>query len=114
LACSFCENGDEKWESLWLILLLQLEKMECGKQFDDLPNEILLKIFSYLSIENLSLSTHSVSMHWRKVSQHFQLWRNAVFNARKDITNKEIVKYLENMAALKTIFCCVRNSKYSN
>jgi hypothetical protein len=85
-----------------IILLLQLEKMAPGKQFDDLPNEILLKIFSYLSIEDLSLSTYNVSMHWREVSQDNKLWKNAVFSPRKEMSDKEIVKYLENMPALKS------------
>jgi hypothetical protein len=72
------------------------------EQFDDLPYEILLKIFLYLSNEDLSLSTQNVSMCCRAVSQHNKLWRNAVFNPRKEITDIEIVKYLENMSALKS------------
>lgn len=76
--------------------------MATGKQFDDLPNEVLLKIFSYLSIEDLSMSTHDVSIRWREVSQDNKLWKNAVFSPRKEITDKEIIKYLENMPALKS------------
>jgi len=96
LACSIRENSKAKGEALWMyISLLQ-------KQFDDLPDEILLKIFMYLGIEELALSTYNVSMHWREVSQDNKLWRNAVFCPRRDITDKEIAKCLENMPALRS------------
>jgi F-box/leucine-rich repeat protein 2/20 len=76
--------------------------MASGKQFDDLPNEVLLKIFTYLNIEELVVSTQNVCMRWREVSRDNKLWKNAVFNPRKEITDKEVAKYLESMPALRS------------
>lgn len=88
---------------MWIcISLLQLKKMACGKQFDDLPNEVLLKIFTYLNIEELVVSTQNVCMRWREVSRDNKLWKNAVFNPRKEITDKKVAQYLENMPALRS------------
>lgn len=84
------------------ISLLQLKKMASGKQLDDLPNEVLLKIFTYLNIEELVVSTQNVCMRWREVSRDNKLWKDAVFNPRKEITDKEVAKYLENMPALRS------------
>jgi hypothetical protein len=72
--------------------------MAPGKQFD----EMLLKIFSYMSVEDLSLSTCNVIMRWKEMSQHSTLWKNAIFSPREEISNLEIVQYLENMPALKS------------
>lgn len=99
--------------------------MASGKKIDDLPNEILLKVFTYLSIGELAMSVQYVSERWREVSQDDKLWRNAVFSPRKDVTDEEIVKYLENMPALTsysatrktsnividTLYECCRNVK---
>jgi hypothetical protein len=41
---------------------------------DKLPYEMLLMIFSYLSIYDLSLSIRNVCIRWRKVSENSKIW----------------------------------------
>ncbi|KAJ9586084.1 hypothetical protein L9F63_020281 [Diploptera punctata] len=83
--------------------------MASGKHFDDLPNEILLKIFSYLSIEDLAFSVQEVNSHWKAVAQDNKLWRGRVFCPRKNLTDKQIVLQLKKMPTLRS-YCASRKT----
>jgi hypothetical protein len=41
--------------------------------FDQFPGDILLKIFSYLSIDDLTLSIRNVCTRWRTVSEDYEM-----------------------------------------
>ncbi|XP_069675571.1 F-box/LRR-repeat protein 2-like [Periplaneta americana] len=75
--------------------------METGKCFDDLPNELLLHIFSYLSIEDLALSIQHVNLRWKEVSHDDKLWKNAIFEPGDTLTDEDVVQHLKNMPALR-------------
>ena len=83
--------------------------MTSSKCFDDLPNEILLKIFSYLNFEDLAFSIQDVSLRWRLLSQDELLWRDVVFCPDKDLTEEQIINKIKKMPALKS-FCSAQNT----
>jgi hypothetical protein len=87
--------------------------MAYGKHITDLPDELLLEIFSNLSIEDLALSVQHVNAHWKDVTQDDSLWKNQVFSPGYNMTDKEIARHLVNMPALRA-FCPARgtNTKY--
>jgi hypothetical protein len=72
--------------------------------FTDLPDELLLKIFSYLNTEDLAMSVQHVNSHWKNVSQHASLWKNQTFSPECKMSTKKIARYLMNMPALQA-FC---------
>lgn len=87
--------------------------MAYGKHITDLPDELLLEIFSNLSIEDLALSVQHVNKHWKDVTQDDSLWKNQVFSPEYKMTDKEIARHLMNMPALKA-FCPVRGTNTKN
>ncbi|PSN39334.1 hypothetical protein C0J52_13302 [Blattella germanica] len=76
--------------------------MKISKVINDLPNEMLLKIFAHLSIEDLALSIQHVSERWHQISKDDVLWRDAVFSPKNTMSNEEIILLLQNVPALKT------------
>lgn len=50
-----------------------------GKCIEDLSEEILLEIFSYLSMNDIVFSIQNVSRRWRRVSYDHELWRNRIY-----------------------------------
>ena len=87
--------------------------MAFSKHITDLPDELLLEIFSNLSIEDLALSVQHVNKHWKDVTQDNSLWKNQVFSPEYKLTDKEIARHLVNMPALKA-FCPVRGTNTKN
>ncbi|KDR19903.1 F-box/LRR-repeat protein 2-like [Zootermopsis nevadensis] len=75
--------------------------MASGKCFTDLPDEMLLEIFSNLDIEDLAMSVQHVNLHWKDVSQDESLWKNQTFSPRYKMSDEEIAKHLMNMPALR-------------
>jgi Leucine-rich repeat (LRR) protein len=45
-------------------------------RFDDLPDKTLLKIFSYLSIKDVSMCVRNVCTRWRAVSEDEVIWKD--------------------------------------
>jgi Leucine-rich repeat (LRR) protein len=43
-------------------------------QFDELPDQILLKIFSYLGVNELAFHVRNVCTRWRAISERDELW----------------------------------------
>ncbi|XP_069675553.1 F-box/LRR-repeat protein 14-like isoform X13 [Periplaneta americana] len=81
-----------------------LNEMATGKHIEDLPDELLIKIFSYINMEDLAMSVQHVNAHWKHVSQDNSLWKDKVFSPDIDMNDDEIARRLENMPALKA-FC---------
>jgi hypothetical protein len=69
--------------------------------FQQLPDEILLKIFSYLSIEDLSLSIRDVCTNWREVSEDDKIWFNLRYCPNVYAELGEINSMLDKMPALR-------------
>jgi hypothetical protein len=76
--------------------------MASGKCFTDLPDELLLMIFSNLSIEDLAMSVQHVNSQWENVSQDGSLWENQTFSPGCKLSDEEIARHLRNMPALQT------------
>jgi len=87
--------------------------MAYGKHITDLPDELLLAIFSNLSIEDLALSVQHVNKHWKDVTQDDSLWKNRVFSPEYKMTDEEIARHLMNMPALKA-YCPARATNTKN
>ncbi|PSN39331.1 hypothetical protein C0J52_13307 [Blattella germanica] len=72
------------------------------KIFDDLPNEILLEVFSYLSLEDLAFSAQDVCVRWRDVCQDHKLWKNKDFCPSLQLNENEIIDHFQKMPALRS------------
>jgi hypothetical protein len=73
---------------------------------DKLPDEILLQIFSYLSIEQLSLGVRNVCTRWRELSEDDHIWKHMTYSPKQDAPEDEILFMLGNMAKLRKFHYC--------
>ncbi|XP_069675549.1 F-box/LRR-repeat protein fbxl-1-like isoform X9 [Periplaneta americana] len=96
-------------ESSLLILTTLSKEMATGKHFKDLPDELLVEIFSYVSMEDLAISVQHVSGRWKDVSQDNALWKKKVFSPDMNTTDEEIARCLKNMPSLKA-YCPKRGT----
>ncbi|XP_069675556.1 F-box/LRR-repeat protein 20-like isoform X15 [Periplaneta americana] len=64
-----------------------------------LPNEVMLKIFSYLDTKDLVLSVQHVNYRWQELSRDRTLWKDRVFEPR--MRDKDNVRALKNMPCLR-------------
>jgi hypothetical protein len=70
-------------------------------RFDDLPVEVLVKIFSHLKKGEIIYTTRNVCTHWRKVSEHYKLWTGWMFFPSLTMTENYIIDILKSMPALR-------------
>nr|CAD7432824.1 unnamed protein product [Timema monikensis] len=75
--------------------------IEMAVHINRLPNEILVKIFKYLSLEELALSIQFVCEHWKDVSYTDELWDNITYYPNEDTSEKEIVAFLKKTPKLR-------------
>jgi F-box domain. len=66
---------------------------------DAFPDEILLEIFSYCSVQDLVLSVQHVNRRWRGVSQDPKLWKDLVFRPGKG-TDEELIRSVLEQAPM--------------
>jgi hypothetical protein len=66
---------------------------------DNFPDEILLEIFSYCSVQDLVLSVQHVNRRWRGVSQDPKLWKDLVFRPAKE-TDEELIRSVVEQAPM--------------
>jgi hypothetical protein len=69
--------------------------------FDMTPNEMLLEIFSYLTIDDLCLSVRDVCIQWRRLSEANEIWKNLCFTPKRNASQEEIASRLQNMQNLR-------------
>ncbi|GLG98271.1 hypothetical protein R5R35_007981 [Gryllus longicercus] len=50
-----------------------------GKHIEDLSEELLLEIFSYLSLNDVVFSIQFVNIRWRRISYDYELWKNRTY-----------------------------------
>nr|CAD7410424.1 unnamed protein product [Timema cristinae] len=70
-------------------------KMSCRRGIEDFPDELLLKIFSYLTTEELVLRLPHVTHSWDILSQDSSLWEQRCFEPRPQTTDKQIIQTLQ-------------------
>nr|CAD7431348.1 unnamed protein product [Timema monikensis] len=70
-------------------------KMSCRRGIEDFPDELLLKIFSYLTTEELVLRLPLVTHSWDILSQDSSLWEQRCFEPRPQTTDKQIIQTLQ-------------------
>jgi hypothetical protein len=70
-------------------------------QFDELPDKILLKIFSYLSIENITLCVRNVCSRWRRLSEDDTIWEESFYYPDANTPIEIIIYTLENVPSLR-------------
>ncbi|KAJ4450511.1 hypothetical protein ANN_01938 [Periplaneta americana] len=68
---------------------------------DLLPDEVILKIFSYLDWKDLALSVQHVNSRWKELSQDKKLWKESMFEPDDGMLDEERVHILENAPCLK-------------
>jgi Leucine-rich repeat (LRR) protein len=68
---------------------------------DELPDEMLLKIFSYLSMHDISLSVRNVCMRWRTLSKENEIWKDRVYSPHESTPKEEIICILKNTTELR-------------
>lgn len=67
----------------------------------DLPDEILVTIFSYLDVDDICLSVRNVCRQWRSVSEDDNVWMNMYYCPRKTTTKQELISKLKTMPSLR-------------
>ncbi|XP_049833700.1 F-box/LRR-repeat protein 2-like [Schistocerca gregaria] len=79
---------------------------------DDVPNEILLEIFSRCSVEDLVLNIQHVNSRWRSLARHPNLWQNLAFFPERSTSVKKIVTVLRAAPYLHSVIL-VANVEHS-
>jgi hypothetical protein len=70
-------------------------------RFDDLPDKILLKIFSYLSIKDIGMSVRNVCTRWRTVSEDEAIWKDLKYFPGTSTPEEDIIIAFEKFPALR-------------
>jgi hypothetical protein len=70
-------------------------------RIDDLPDKILLEIFSYLSIEDITESVKNVCTRWRPLSEDETIWMGWGYYPNTRTPEETIIKAFEKFPALR-------------
>jgi hypothetical protein len=68
----------------------------------DMPDVVLLKIFSYLNAEDLAMSISYIDFHWNELSKSPMLWKDLTFTPALNLTESDIIQHLKNMPELRS------------
>ncbi|KAK7870211.1 hypothetical protein R5R35_003484 [Gryllus longicercus] len=68
---------------------------------DDLPYELLIEIFSYLSVEDLALQVRKVSRKWEELAEDNRLWKHLTYTPSHRHTELEIIDVLKQAPKLQ-------------
>ncbi|CAG2054099.1 unnamed protein product [Timema podura] len=82
-------------------IILKMEQNPSMPTFEILPIEIIDKIFSYLSPEDLARSVQYVCRKWHQITFNYSLWKNVVFKPDKSISDCEIMEFLHQVPMLR-------------
>lgn len=75
------------------------------------PDELLLEIFQYLSVEDLVNNIRNVCSRWRNVTQANKLWKNISYKPPSTKCDDEIISFLKLMPQLRIFIfnsCCFK------
>ncbi|KAK7872166.1 hypothetical protein R5R35_001731 [Gryllus longicercus] len=78
------------------------------KGIDDLPDEILVEIFSYLTFEELVHSVQYVTSRWQEVTHDAQLWRHLAYSPSWRESDGQIASVLQQTPKLQTLILSQR------
>lgn len=82
--------------------------MVSQKGIEDLPDEILVEIFSYLTFGELVFSVQYVSCRWQEVTHDAQLWRTLVYVPSWRDSDDQIASVLQQTPKLQTLILSQR------
>lgn len=68
----------------------------------DMPDVVLLKIFSYLYAEDLAMTIPMIDFRWNLLSRSKVLWKDITFTPPLHLTELDIVQHLRNMPELRS------------
>lgn len=68
----------------------------------DMPDVVLLKIFSYLNAEDLAMAIPYVDFRWNELSKSRMLWKDITFTPPPHLTELDIIQHLRNMPELRS------------
>jgi F-box/leucine-rich repeat protein 7 len=68
-----------------------------------LPNEILLKIFTYLDSKDVCLAVANVCKRWKYLTRDVTLWKNLNFVCNKDMNIDYLIFVIPKMPLLKSV-----------
>ncbi|RZF42603.1 hypothetical protein LSTR_LSTR001398 [Laodelphax striatellus] len=74
-----------------------------AKIINELPEELLLKIFSQLDILDISLNVVNVCHQWRQLAMNESLWRKLKFVCTNSMESYRIGAYLQRMPLLQRV-----------
>jgi len=72
----------------------------------DMPDVVLLKKFSYLSVEDLAMSIPYNDERWNEISKSEKLWKNTSFTQSDNTTEYGIMTHLKHMSELRFFWLC--------
>jgi hypothetical protein len=70
-------------------------------QFDDLPDKIILKILSYLSIGEIGFFARNVCTRWRKLCEDDGIWKGWGYCPQTSCSGKDITSSLKYIPGLR-------------
>jgi hypothetical protein len=73
----------------------------------DLPPELLLCLFEYLSVKELCLSVAPVCKRWSMLSKHPCLWKQLTFG-RNDVSTEKVCELIRRSPLLRELFLYCR------
>jgi Leucine-rich repeat (LRR) protein len=74
------------------------------KSILNLPDELLMEIFYYLSPEDLVDNVRKTCAHWSDITYTNALWRKVTFRPSCQMSDTDVLSYIENMPQLKYFF----------
>ncbi|GLH14708.1 Uncharacterized protein GBIM_19046 [Gryllus bimaculatus] len=77
------------------------QKMARIKTINDLPDEILVEIFSYLTVEDLATRVRKVCSRWEEVAKENKLWRNLTYTPSNKTSLDQIIEVLKGAPKLQ-------------
>ncbi|PSN35375.1 hypothetical protein C0J52_19278 [Blattella germanica] len=82
------------------------------KTVNDLPDDVLIEIFTNFSAEELVLYIGLVNTRWNRLVQTWTLWKNLTFTPPLNMSKENIVQCLKYMPKLKSLK--LHHEKYIN
>nr|CAD7400431.1 unnamed protein product [Timema cristinae] len=70
---------------------------------EELPLELLVHIFSYLSLEELFSSVQHVCLYWKHVYESPILWSNTIYRPDLNMGESQMVQFLKQIPRLRKI-----------
>ncbi|XP_045205172.2 F-box/LRR-repeat protein fbxl-1-like [Mercenaria mercenaria] len=75
-----------------------------GSVFHDLPDELIVKIFSYLTTKELCQNVAPICRKWRQISLDHSLWKSLDFSTRPHLSSLNFLWVMRRAPLLKRLF----------